>query len=206
MSDSNQQNPNQNAPSTDGQVKNVHPVKEQPTAAKMAAHEQSVKPRVSDDDSRDVLIRSLLEREARMAKKEIADEEAVLARGKQRALNTKNRNEKVFIKQQRCTHLKGGKIKSKTGIKDYALFHHTYIDKTQTIGCFICKMRWKPGDTKEALLRSGRRIRNHTKIGWLEANELFGQSSNTPSMSEIPQTFAAIEEVDDDDLEPAEAQ
>ena len=188
------------------QDKPVNVFKEQ-DVAQQAAVEQSQPVRISADDERDILLRSLMAREARLAKGELAQEEALLARKQQRALNTQNRNEKSFAKQQRCQHLKGGKIKSKTGIKDYALFHHTYIDKTQTIGCFICKMRWKPGDTKEFLVRRGRKIRNHTKTGWLEANEMFSQSSNTPSMSEIPQTINADSYLrGGEDIGPAEVQ
>lgn len=175
--------------------------------AAQAAQEESQEPlKISEKEQYDVLIRSLLAREARQAKKEMVDEEAQIARAKQRALNVKNRNEKSFFKQSRCTHLKGGKIKSKTGVKDYALFHHTYINHDQIIGCFICKMRWRPLDTREYLVRNGRKIKNHTKIGWIEANELFSQSSNTPSMSEIPQTFNPQEFKGGEDIGPAEAQ
>lgn len=151
-----------------------------------AATEESIPARLTEDQQRDLLFRSLMRREEREAEKETAESEARIARQKQRAINTKNRNNKLFAKQSRCTHLKGGKVKSKTGIKDYALFHHTYINHDQTIGCFVCKMRWKRQDTVEYLVRDGRKKRNHTRIGWLEALEMFAQSSNTPSMSEIP--------------------
>ena len=185
----------------------LHQVKSnKQTEASKAAEEQSVQPQITKEDAQSVLIRSLLEREARQAKKDIEIENQNEARAKQRAFNAKNRNEKSFAKQQRCKHLKGGKVKSKTGVKDYALFHHTYIDKSQLVGCFICKMRWKPGDTPEYLVRNGRRIRNHTKIGWLEVNQLFSDSSNTPSMSEIPQTMNEVEFAGGEDIGPAEAQ
>ena len=141
-----------------------------------------------------------MRREEREAEKETAESEARIARQKQRAINTKNRNNKLFAKQSRCTHLKGGKVKSKTGIKDYALFHHTYINQEQIIGCFICKMRWKRGDTVEYLIRNGRKKANHTRIGWYEALELFGQSSNTPSQSEIPQKPLEIIGAEGEDL------
>ena len=154
-----------------------------------AATEESIPARLTEDQQRDLLFRSLMRREEREAEKETAESEARIARQKQRATNTKNRNNKLFLKQSRCTHWKGGKVKSKTGIKDFALFHHTYIDHEQTIGCFICKMRWKRQDTKEYLVRNGRKKRNHTSIGWVEALEMFAQSSNTPSMSEIPHKF-----------------
>lgn len=156
--------------------------------AVVAATEDASPKQLSKDEQQDILFRSLMRRELKEAEKDAAESEARIARQKQRAINTKNRNNKLFAKQSRCTHLKGGKVKSKTGIKDYALFYHTYINADQTIGCFICKMRWKRQDTVEYLVRNGRKKRNHTRIGWLEALELFAQSSNTPSQSEIPHT------------------
>ena len=165
-----------------------------------AATEDSSAPALTQEKMQELLFRSLLRREEEAAKKEVVESEARIARQKQRAINTKNRNNKLFAKQARCTHLKGGKVKSKTGIKDYALFHHTYIDKQQIIGCFVCKMRWKPGDTTEYLIRNGRKKANHTRIGWFEALELFGQSSNTPSMSEIPHKPAEYETAEGEDL------
>jgi hypothetical protein len=172
----------------------------QKEAAVQAATEDSAAPTMSSEKMQELLFRSLLRREEEAAKKEVVESEARIARQKQRAINTKNRNNKLFAKQARCTHLKGGRVKSKTGIKDYALFHHTYIDKQQIIGCFVCKMRWKSGDTTEYLIRNGRKKANHTRIGWFEALELFGQSSNTPSMSEIPHKPAEYETAEGEDL------
>ena len=158
---------------------------EKDEAVKAATEDATPKP-LSREEQQDILFRSLMRRELAESAKEVEASEARIARQKQRTINTQNRNNKLFAKQSRCTHLKGGRVKSKTGIKDYALFHHTYIDGDQTIGCFICKMRWKRQDTVEYLVRNGRKKRNHTRIGWLEALELFALSSNTPSMSEIP--------------------
>lgn len=174
--------------------------------AAKAAEEESSPAKLTADQERELLFRSLLRREERLAREDAAKEEKELARARQRAKNAKNRNERFFLKQQNCKHLKGGRVKSKTGVKDYALFHHMYIDKTQIIGCFICKMRWKPGDTDEFLVRHGRKIRNHTQIGWVKANEMFSQSSNTPSSSEIPQTANMDNIRGGEDIGPAEAQ
>ena len=173
---------------------------------KQAVEEQFKRPEHTPVEAQDILIRSLLAREARQAKKELEVENQNEARSKQRAINAKNRSQRLFAKQQRCTHLKGGKIKSKTGIKDYALFRHMYIDRQELIGCFICKMRWRPRDTKEYLVRDGRKIRNHTKIGWLEACELFEQSSNSVTSSEIPISSRQDEFDGAEDIGPAEAQ
>ena len=202
MSEQEKNNPvqtNQPAPSMRRQV--------QPkTEAALAAEEQATVPAVSSQQAQEVLIRSLLEREARLARKELEEEEKTIVRSKQRALNAKNRNEKTFLKQSRCKHLKGGKVKSKTGVRDYALFHHTYIDRTHLIGCFVCKMRWRPGDTQEVLFRNGRRIRNHTKMGWADALEMFEQSSNSPTSSEIPQSPTEFDAPGGEDIDAAEAQ
>jgi hypothetical protein len=154
----------------------------------------------TEEQQRTLLFRSLMRREEAAAKAETAQAEASLARQKQRGINTLNRNNKLFAKQSRCTHLKGGRVKSKTGIKDYALFYHTYIDQTQKIGCFICKMRWTPQDTVEYLVRNGRKKKNHTRIGWVEALELFAQSSNTPSQSEIPSKPIEYKAAEDEDM------
>jgi hypothetical protein len=172
---------------------------EKDEAVRAATEDATPKP-LTQAEQQDILFRSLMRRELAESEKEVAASEARIARQKQRTINTQNRNNKLFAKQSRCTHLKGGKVKSKTGIKDYALFHHTYIDKQQIIGCFVCKMRWKPGDTVEYLVRNGRKKANHTRIGWFEALELFGQSSNTPSMSEIPHKPAEYETAEGEDL------
>jgi hypothetical protein len=204
------ENQNSQAAPQVNQVRQVQPQVQPPpvkkTEAALAAEEQATIASVSPAQAQEVLIRSLLEREARLAKKELEEEEKNIVRAKQRALNAKNRNEKLFLKQSRCKHLKGGKVKSKTGVKDYALFHHTYIDRTQLIGCFICKMRWRPGDTEDVLLRNGRRIRNHTRIGWAGALALFEESSNSPTSSEIPTPPAEQDPAYGEDLGAAEAQ
>ena len=173
---------------------------------RLAAEEQHVQPKATQEQAQEILIRSLLAREARLAQKELAEEEKKTTLGKQRALNAKNRTQRLFIKQQRCTHLKGGKVKARTGVRDFALFHHMYIDLDRLIGCFICKMRWRPKDTDEYLIRDGRKIRNHTKIGWAKALEMFEQSSNTLTSSEIPIRGKDEDIVGGEDIGPAEAQ
>ena len=178
---------------------------ERDEAVKAATADASPAP-PTQQEQQDLLFRSLMRRELAESAKEVAESDARIARQKQRTINTQNRNNKLFAKQSRCTHLKGGKVKSKTGIKDYALFHHTYIDADQTIGCFICKMRWKRQDTVEYLVRNGRKKRNHTRIGWLEALELFAQSSNTPSMSEIPHKQNDLPLDVGEDIGPADAE
>jgi hypothetical protein len=163
-------------------------------------------------DLAEALLRNLLKREERIAAEEVTKENASIAKQKQRMANQRARNQKFFNKQKTCRHLKGGKLKSRAQVEDYALFHHTYIDKKQMIGCFICKMRWRPGDTKAYLLRTDadgvvHKIQNHTGIGWQEANDMFIKSSNTPTSSEIPQVMSiAPDSADEEGIEPAEVQ
>lgn len=86
--------------------------------------------------------------------------------------------------QSLCTHKKGGK-----GLKspkvDYAVYAHTFTNNVAYIRCQICGMKWRNVDTKEFLVRGGRKIENHTGKGWREALDMLGESTNTPSSSEI---------------------
>src|SRR6266478_5727584 len=88
------------------------------------------------------------------------------ARTAQRDRNAKDQDSKLLLKQARCKHLKGGKKGPKTQNKDYAVYQHRFIT-------FV-----------EYLVRKGRKISNHTKIGWREANGMMEGSTNTMSASE----------------------
>lgn len=91
-------------------------------------------------------------------------------------------NEKEQIdKESICTHLKGGKIKSPR--TDYAVGHHTYPDNSSFIRCLICGAKWKKLDTKEFLVRRGKKVPNHTGLGWLDAIQMLKSSTNTPTSS-----------------------
>jgi hypothetical protein len=90
--------------------------------------------------------------------------------------------------QKLCSHLKGGKIDEhhpKGPLVDYAVYHHTYPDGSTAIKCLICSMSWKKKDTADYLVRGGKRIPNHTGLGWLDALRMIRQSTNTPTSSEI---------------------
>jgi hypothetical protein len=106
------------------------------------------------------------------------------ARAAQRNRNAKDQDSKLLLKQAKCKHLKGGKRGPKTQNKDYAVYQHRFISFLQYIRCCICGMRWYMEDTKEYLLRKGRKISNHTKIGWREACDMMEGSTNTMSASE----------------------
>jgi len=82
--------------------------------------------------------------------------------------------------------LKGGKHGPKSGVIDYNVGLHTYINGENIIKCNSCMMKWKVNDTIEFLVRGGRKIANHTKIGWQQAQAMLNQSTNTPTSSEVP--------------------
>lgn len=134
----------------------------------------------------DTLLSILVSREARVAQQEEGVENTRKARNAQRELSAKTHVEKTLIKQARCRHIKGGKHGPKSGVIDYAVYHHTYINGENIIKCFICGMKWKAQDTVDFLIRGGRQIANHTKIGWAQAKGFLAQSTNKPSSSEVP--------------------
>lgn len=132
------------------------------------------------------LIQLMAQREARQIAKEVAEEKAREVRDAQREKNSKNHVQSDLLRQARCTHLKGGRKGPRSQVRDFAVYMHTYINTEAVIRCFICKMSWKTKDTVEFLYRHGKKIANHTKIGWAEAVKMLEQSTNSPSSSEIP--------------------
>jgi hypothetical protein len=115
---------------------------------------------------------------------------ALEQRNKKRAENNKEHDSKILLRQARCRHLKGATSTAKNPTIDYAVGQHTFVNADTYIRCFICGARWRPQDTVEFLVRNGRNISNHTKIGWREAVNMAQQSTNTRTMSEIP--FASL--------------
>ena len=126
----------------------------------------------------------LLAKEGRLAAEAQADVDRRKAIQKQRDRNAKDQDSKLLVKQARCKHLKGGKRGPKTQNKDYAVYQHRFITFIEYIRCRICGMRWFPEDTAEYLKRNGKRISNHTKIGWREAVAMTDASTDTASASE----------------------
>jgi len=141
---------------------------------------------VSAPDTLSLLLQILLQKEAREAVKLQAEENAAKQRQIQRAKNAKELDAKYLLKQARCKHIKGGKNPNKVGLKDYAVFRHSFISGTTYIKCMLCSAKWYPEDTAEFLMRKGKRISNHTKIGWAEAIAMENSSTNKASSSEIP--------------------
>ncbi len=143
-------------------------------------------PAVSESAKLDLLLQLLLSREARTAEAEQNVEAARKARNAQRELSGAKHTEKQLVKQARCRHLKGGKTGPKSGVVDYNVYGHTFISGEYRIKCHGCQMIWRQKDTVEFLVRGGRQVANHTKIGWAQAQSMMAQSTNQISTSEVP--------------------
>ena len=131
------------------------------------------------------LLQLMMAKEARIAEKEENDEQARRARNAQREVSARSHVEKTLVKQARCRHEKGGKNGPRSGVLDYNVYHHTFINGEQIIKCSTCQMKWKINDTVEFLFRGKRKIANHTKIGWQQACGMVAQSTNKASSSEV---------------------
>lgn len=128
----------------------------------------------------------MLKRELRENEKEEARLAAEKKRQDKRDENALSHFNDKLSEQARCRHLKGGKNRVRTQVKDYAVYLHTFINTERVIRCQLCGMKWKPQDTKEFLVREGKKKVNHTRLGWEEALMMVNETSNTPSASEIP--------------------
>ena len=126
----------------------------------------------------------LLAKEGREAAESQLKLDRMKAIQKQRDRNAKDQDSKLLLKQARCKHLKGGRRGPKTQNKDYAVYQHRFITFVEYIRCRICGMRWFPEDTADYLKRNGKKISNHTKIGWREAVAMTDASTDTASASE----------------------
>ena len=146
------------------------------------------------------LLQILIQQQGRLALKDQEEEDRKKARDKQREKNAQDHTAKDLLRQARCSHLKGGRRGPRSQVRDYAIYLFTFIDNKTSIKCFLCKMEWKVKDTVEFLFRKGKKIANHTKIGWYEASKMLEQTTNTPASSEVPGqavTPLATPELDD---------
>jgi hypothetical protein len=134
----------------------------------------------------DTLIQIMLKREARIAEQEEKVEESKRSKAAQRRRNAESNFDDDKERQSRCKHLKGGKNRLRTQVKDFAVYLHRFINNEQVIRCTLCGAKWKVRDTKEFLYRYGKRVENWTGIGWVEALAMVSESSNKPSSSEVP--------------------
>jgi hypothetical protein len=132
----------------------------------------------------------MIMREKRELLKSQAEENARATREAQRNKNRSNDGAKILLRQARCSHLKGQTSTANNPTVDYAVYQHTFVNADTVIKCRYCAMKWRPEDTVEFLVRKGKKIANHTKIGWREAKLMVKQSTDKPSTSEIP--FSAL--------------
>lgn len=157
---------------------------------KQAVAEANVAPQEKSELS--ALLEIIMRREARLAKSEEAEEVRRQARDKQRHFNAQHHTDADLETQKNCKHLKGGKHGPRSQVRDFAVSMHTYINAEQIIRCHICNMKWKVRDTKETLYRHGKKVINHTNVGWEEACTMLTQTTNKPSSSEIPMNATPI--------------
>ncbi|HZS43442.1 MAG TPA: hypothetical protein VFA52_04625 [Candidatus Paceibacterota bacterium] len=133
------------------------------------------------------LVQLLLEERREALERREEAKKAFEARRKQREINAAQNLADLNRIQSICSHRKGGK-----GLKgpkvDYAVSFHTFINGESYIRCLICGMKWKNRDTQEFLYRRGKKIPNHTGMGWREAYNMVLDSSNTATSSEVQLT------------------
>jgi hypothetical protein len=159
----------------------------QPIAAAPTTLEGAIAMLVQMQVENQKLTQMMFQREARKEKEEQEWVTRIEQREKQRRLNAREFGRQQMATQANCKHQKGlGKGSIKGPVVDYAVYLHTFIDHSQTIKCRICKMSWRPGDTKEFLKVNGQQIKNHTNVGWAEAIEMTKQSTDKESSSEAP--------------------
>jgi hypothetical protein len=171
-----------------------------PVTSASAANAASAKTEVNFGDISETL--------AKMLTLLISREETALETEVQQKANKKKRAEaaeatekqnfwNVMVAQTKCSHLKGNWKSAPRLIADqkidFNVSYHNFIDGHAQIRCMSCGMRWKSSDTPEFLVRDGKKVPNHTRIGWNEGGPtgrgaigLVQQSTNKMSSSEIP--------------------
>ena len=126
------------------------------------------------------------------AKAAAKQREAAISAQREKTANKNLQN--LFIFQSRCKHLKGGKHKLKADQKiDPNVSIHNFIDGKTVVKCHSCCAKWRPEDTAEFLIRGGKKVKNHTGIGWndavpgkMSALQMVQLTTNSISSSEIP--------------------
>ena len=154
-------------------------------AVTKALEAAQAKPASLDPDQFMGMLQVLVNKEARLAKKEADLEIALQARDEQRKRDSESYTINKIETQKACKHLKGGKSRTRNQQKDPNVYLHTFTDGKKVIKCHGCGARWFPGDTSEYLTRNGSKMLNWTRIGWREAYDMVEDSSNKASSSEI---------------------
>ena len=149
-----------------------------------AVMEQAAKGGDLSDGDFKALLQLMMLKEKRLIVKEAAAEQVLAAQDKQSRENSLQYAAAKMETQKNCRHLKGGKSRQRGQQKDPAVYAHTFTDGTTVIKCQLCSAKWTPKDTAEWYTRGTVKVKNWTGIGWREALEMAGESSNRPSSSE----------------------
>jgi hypothetical protein len=147
-------------------------------------------PQTEDAKTLQLLVQLLLAERQEAMQDRKAQSEARLERDKQRRINADYNVAEKRQSQALCSHKKGGK-----GLRgprvDYAISFHTFVSAESYIRCLICGMKWKNTDTAEFITRRGKKIENHTGIGWKEAYKMLSESTNTRSRNLTQEGYLA---------------
>src|SRR5258708_18051147 len=162
-------------------------------AAATPAPAAAAKVPVAAEDGLGLLLELLLGRESTALEKEPSEKKHRQARAEAAEATEKQNLYNLLKLQAKCTHMKGkgkrtGRLEAQYADKlnDPNVSMHTFIDGKAVIKCLSCGAKWKQDDTREYLVRDGKKIPNVTRKGWEEALQLVQISTNQPSSGEIP--------------------
>lgn len=134
----------------------------------------------------ELLLSLMLKKEEANLLKEDAERKRQTQIAAQREKTQSQNAYKIIKLQASCKHLKGGRrLKADKNI-DYNVVLFVFPDGVWQIKCHSCAARWRKQDTVEFLFRNGKKIPNHTRMGWAEALHLVDQSTNTFASAEVP--------------------
>lgn len=179
---------NNKKPAVDGEVKQPIEVKAEVKAAPPVVDAipatSAVPP--APQKTQEQLIMDLLIQQAAFNAEDIATKREHAKRVNRARAEASNENFKARqLRQAKCAHLKGGKIKRPGQSKDFSLYYHRFIDGSERVQCFICSANWMPGDTKKWIYRNNEWQPNPSSKSWDDALAMLAESTNKPSSSEI---------------------
>jgi hypothetical protein len=179
---------------------NAFPTKAQAAENKAAAVAATPIPAPSQMDE---LIRLTAQREKReQAEQARADQErgdaeqARLNRKQLRDQKDQRVREKEMKLQARCSHEKGlAGLPRPDGAKFYNIYAHRLPDGKIFIQCRdLCAMRWNQGDTREYLIRDGKKVKNHTGKSFADMWLLLPRDSFSSSEIQLVDPTLGVEE------------
>jgi hypothetical protein len=156
------------------------------TAAQVAAAVPTAEVPNSTLKGLELLLSLMLKKEEASLLKEDAERKRQVQIAVQREKTQSQNAYKIIKLQATCKHLKGGRRLKADKNMDYNVVLFVFPDGVWQIKCHSCAARWRKQDTKEFLFRGGKKIPNHTRMGWTEALALVDQSTNTFASAEVP--------------------